>query len=78
MKTALSIPDEVYQEAETWIAKLRLTRSQFYVTAVERYVAELSTSELTGAMDRALAAEPEQPDTAMARQVAEAFRRVEW
>ena len=78
MKTALSIPDAVYQDVETWVAKLHMTRSQFYVTAVERYVAELSASELTGAMDRALAAEPEQADTAMARHVAESFHRVQW
>ena len=78
MKTALSIPDAVYQQAETWVAKLHMSRSQFYVTAIERYVAELSASHLTCEMDRALAAEPEQADAMMARHVAESFHRVEW
>lgn len=55
MKTAISIPDRVFTQAD-WLAKrLGLTRSELYARAVERYVGEYSDSEVTAALNRVYA-----------------------
>jgi predicted DNA-binding protein len=51
MKTAISVPDETYDRAERAARKHGMNRSQFYVTAAERYVAELESADLTDAID---------------------------
>ena len=38
MKTAISIPDKVFQAAERAGAKLGMSRSELYVTAVREYI----------------------------------------
>jgi predicted transcriptional regulator len=37
MKTAISIPDELFEEAEELAEKLQLSRSQLYVRAISEY-----------------------------------------
>ena len=51
MKTAISVPDEIYDRAERAARRHGMNRSQFYVAAAERYVAELESSDLTDAID---------------------------
>jgi metal-responsive CopG/Arc/MetJ family transcriptional regulator len=38
MKTAISIPNKVFQNAEKLATKMGLSRSQLYVTAIQHYV----------------------------------------
>ena len=38
MKTAISIPDKVFQAAERAAAKLGVSRSELYVSAVQEYI----------------------------------------
>lgn len=51
MKTAISVPDETYDRAERAAKRHGMNRSQFYVAAAERYVAELESADLTDAID---------------------------
>jgi predicted transcriptional regulator len=57
MKTAISIPDDVFQEAERLAAVLRQSRSQLYSSAVREYVARHSADSVTAALDAVCAAE---------------------
>jgi predicted transcriptional regulator len=58
MKTAISIPDDVFGEAEALAAKTRQSRSQLYSRAVREYVARHSADSVTAALDAVLAQEP--------------------
>lgn len=40
MKTAISIPDEVFRKAEYLAKKQGISRSEFYVQAIRAYIAE--------------------------------------
>ena len=40
MKTAISIPDQVFEAAETLANRLGVSRSEFYAKAVEAFIKE--------------------------------------
>lgn len=52
MKTAVSIPDSVFEEAERLAAGLRTSRSQLYSRALQEFVARHAPDRLTEAMNR--------------------------
>jgi hypothetical protein len=51
MKTAISIPDDVFQEAERLAAELGRSRSSLYSQALREYVARHSPDRVTAALD---------------------------
>jgi metal-responsive CopG/Arc/MetJ family transcriptional regulator len=51
MKTAVSIPDDVFQGAERLARHSRKSRSELYADAVREYIARHSTVEVTEAYD---------------------------
>ena len=55
MKTAISLPDELYAEAERWVTALGVSRSAFFARAAERYIEELSNESLTEQINASLA-----------------------
>jgi metal-responsive CopG/Arc/MetJ family transcriptional regulator len=60
MKTAISIPDEVYGAAEELVERLGTSRSQLYSRALAEFVARHSPDRVTAALDGALVGiEPE-------------------
>ena len=74
MKTAISIPDEVFQKAERLAQRLKKSRSQLYSEAVAEYTARHSDDEITESWNRALE-EPGREDEEEAAFVREAARR---
>jgi metal-responsive CopG/Arc/MetJ family transcriptional regulator len=55
MKTAVSIPDEVFRKAEAAAKRLKLSRSELYARAIDAFVDASSADAVTDAMDAALA-----------------------
>jgi predicted transcriptional regulator len=51
MKTAVSIPDDVFQGAERLARRSRKSRSELYADAVREYVARHGAAEVTEAYD---------------------------
>jgi len=51
MKTAVSLPDRVYREAEGYAKRTRKTRSQLYAEALAEYLARHAPDEVTEAMN---------------------------
>ena len=54
MKVAVSIPDDIYTEADRLAELQGLNRSQLYARALRRYLAEDSGDEITRRIDEAL------------------------
>lgn len=52
MKTAVSIPDEVFAETERLVRHLKKSRSEVYSLALAEYVARHAPERVTEAMDR--------------------------
>lgn len=51
MKTAVSLPDDVFQEAERQARRTRKSRSQLYAEALSEYLARHAPEEVTEAMN---------------------------
>ena len=52
MKTAVSIPDDIFERAERLALRERRTRSDVYAAALDEYVARHSHDEVTDTMNR--------------------------
>ncbi len=52
MKTAISIPDEVFDAAEDMARRLGMSRSQFYATAVRDYLEAHRSRGVTARLDQ--------------------------
>jgi antitoxin MazE6 len=55
VKTAISLPDALFEQATSRAAELGISRSAFFARAAELYLDELSRHELAGRIDEALA-----------------------
>ncbi len=60
MKTAISIPDPIFQEAEQLSKRLGISRSQLYTSAVSSYVSDLQKKGITEALDAIYGGEKEE------------------
>ena len=58
MKTAISIPDELFEAADALAEELGVSRSELYARAVEEYVAKLRAADLTAKLNQVYAEEP--------------------
>jgi predicted transcriptional regulator len=56
MKTAVSIPNDVFQQAERLARRTETSRSALYARALAEYLARHAPDQVTAAMDRACAA----------------------
>jgi metal-responsive CopG/Arc/MetJ family transcriptional regulator len=63
MKTAISVPDEVFEQAEYTAKRLKLSRSELYSRALSEYLARHTDSEVTAAINAAIsdAGQPTDP-----------------
>jgi metal-responsive CopG/Arc/MetJ family transcriptional regulator len=52
MKTAISIPDDVFADAERLARELKKSRSRLYGDAVREYIARHAAESITDALDR--------------------------
>jgi metal-responsive CopG/Arc/MetJ family transcriptional regulator len=52
MKTAVSIPDDVFRAAERHARRARKSRSQLYAEALSEYLARHAPDDITEAMNR--------------------------
>ena len=56
MKTAISVPDDTFEQASKQAAELGISRSEFFARAARRYLDELAARSLTQPVDDALRA----------------------
>ena len=54
MKTAVSLPDEVFRAAEKHARRVRKSRSQLYAEALAEYLARHAPDEVTEAMNQVM------------------------
>ena len=72
MKTAVSVPNEVFERADRLAKQLEVSRSELYSRALREYLARHSADEVTQALDQLC----EELDTSSDDFVREASRRV--
>jgi metal-responsive CopG/Arc/MetJ family transcriptional regulator len=78
MKTAVSIPDEIFAEAERLARRTKRSRSEIFSRALAEYVARHAPDRVTEAMDRVLAELDEPADAFAATAGRRVVARAEW
>ena len=78
MKTAVSIPNDVFEAAERMAKQLQSSRSQLYTRALAEFVARHDDDRITAAMNAVIDEVGAAPDDFVRAAAAQTLRRVEW
>jgi len=78
MKTAISIPDDVFESADELAKQMGVSRSHLYAIAVAEYVAKYRASDLTATLNEVYAEEPSGVDRALRTAQARSVGSSEW
>ena len=78
MKTAVSIPHDVFERAERLAHRVRQSRSEVFSRALREYVARHAPDEVTEAMDRVCADVGGQRDEFVAVAARQTLERSGW
>jgi predicted transcriptional regulator len=78
MKTAVSIPDDVYRRAEELAEQTNRTRSRLYSDALGEYLARHGTDAVTAGMNEALTGIDEGSDAFLASANRSVLAKSEW
>jgi metal-responsive CopG/Arc/MetJ family transcriptional regulator len=68
VKTAISVPDDTFEQATRQAAELGISRSEFFTRAARRYLDELASRSLTQQVNDALHAAGNDDSAAVAAQ----------
>ena len=78
MKTAISIPDDLFASADKLADVLDLSRSQLYATAIAEFVAKHRTADITARINAVYEKQPSALDPRVRRAQARTVRGSEW
>ena len=78
MKTAVSIPDDVFEGAERLARRTKKSRSRLFSDAVKEYLARHGREEVTDAMDRVCAELGQPGDKFVSSAARRVLKRSEW
>lgn len=79
MKTAISVPDDVFEQAERAAKRLGLSRSELFTKAVKAFLATRLESNITASYDAAFGDGPDEDTRAFRREaVRRALLDTEW
>jgi metal-responsive CopG/Arc/MetJ family transcriptional regulator len=78
MKIAVSVPDDVFHEAEELARRMKRSRSEVYSRALAEYVARHAPDRVTEAMDRALTEIGEPVDRFVRAASRRVLKRSDW
>ena len=78
MKTAVSIPDDIFERADDLARREQRSRSEVYAAALDEYVARHAPNEVTDNMNRVCDEIGDTDDAFLAIAGRRALDRVEW
>jgi metal-responsive CopG/Arc/MetJ family transcriptional regulator len=78
MKTAVSIPNDVFENAERLARRMKKSRSELFSRALAEYVARHAPDHLTEAMNQVCAEIGIEPDPFSSPAARRTLERVEW
>ena len=78
MKTAISLPDELFRKVDRKARQLGLSRSEFLARAAQRYLETLQVESVTASYDQAFADDDQKVDRFRQKASRAALLAVEW
>lgn len=67
MKTAISLPDPIFEEAEALAQKLGMSRSELYTEALKAYLRRYNREQILSKLNEVYSQEPSELDPVMAK-----------
>jgi len=78
VKTAISLPEDLFRRAESAARKLKMSRSQLYATALAEYLERRKTSNITERLNRIYSRESSELDPALHSAQMRSLEREDW
>ncbi len=78
MKTAVSIPDPLFQTVEELCERHRIPRSRFYAMAIKQFADAYRENDITERLNRVYAKESSSVDSALTRAQIRALTKEVW
>jgi metal-responsive CopG/Arc/MetJ family transcriptional regulator len=78
MKTAVSIPDKVFERVERLAKRTKRSRSRIFSDALDEYLARHTSDEITERMNTVILQEPEASDAFVAAAARRVLERSDW
>jgi metal-responsive CopG/Arc/MetJ family transcriptional regulator len=78
MKTAISLPDDLFSAADSLAGRLGVSRSELYATALAEFVAKHTETEITARLDQLYATEPSELEAGFRRAQRQSVANESW
>ena len=78
MKTAISLPDELFKAAETLAGRLGMSRSRLYANALEEYINRHQARRVSERLDAVYGPESSTLDPSVAAAQVNVVKRTDW
>ncbi len=78
MKTAISIPDEVFEAADRAAKKLGVSRSELYTAAVHEYIERHRTEDITAKLNEVYASNDSKLDSNLQKMQLKVLTKEDW
>lgn len=78
MKTAISIPNNVYRQAESFAKRNRLSRSALYTEAVKSFMDQRKPEDVTGRLNELYGQEPSELDPVLQAMQTRSISQESW
>jgi len=78
MKTAISVPDQLFRAAEAAARRLRVSRSKLYATAIAEFLDRRKTDAVTEGLNQVYSRRPAKVDPALHRAQVRSLEKDSW
>ena len=78
MKTAISVPDDLFRTAEAAARRLRVSRSKLYATALAEFLDRQQSNAVTERLNEVYARRPAKLDPALHRAQLKSIHKESW
>ena len=78
MKTAISLPDSVFEEAEALAERLGLSRSELYTKALQAYLRKYNRAQILHQLNQVYSQESSELDPVLAKMQFMSVPREDW
>jgi metal-responsive CopG/Arc/MetJ family transcriptional regulator len=78
VKTAISVPDEVFEAADRTAKKLGVSRSELYSTAIHEYIERHKIEDVTSRLNDLYASDSSELDECLGQMQSQSVKKEDW
>ena len=78
MKTAISLPDPVFEEAESLAKQLGVSRSELYTNALKAYLRKFNRDQILNKLNQIYSEESSEPDSVLTKMQFMSLPKEDW